>query len=239
MRRPCRILPVAALVAVLIGACATTPVADPGGDPAASTPAEGSADPTHERHAEGITVRIDGGTSLELILRQDEIVHRWSLEHGETFHSLLVHPDASTDTVDVVVLVLDGERPLLRHVSARPGGASAIAQFPDHLQPSHEVDTGPPALAWTPDGRSLVWTEPSGDSMILRVVGWENGPAVDHPADDHLVLAPDVPGGAQVDGFEVTSESSWRLILRGGGSNEPITVPAERQPDGALALPPT
>lgn len=211
---------------------------DPDGDQAVSAPPQRSAETTHERHDDAVVVRIDDGDTIELSLEDGETIHRWTLGDGETFHTFLVHPDASSDTVDVVAVVLDGERPLLRHVRARPEGASAIAQFPEHLQPSHEVDTGPPVLAWTPDGRSLVWTEPSGDSMVLRVVGWENGPETGNPADDNATLVLDVPGGGQVDGFEVSSDSSWTLLLRGGGSSEPIALPVERQPDGALALPP-
>lgn len=246
MRPQRRTLAAASLLVVVLAACGTTdpdPAAEePGGsppetvEPAPNPPAEDPGNGPGEGD-DGFVVTIDG-PAIELRQRDGEHVHEWALGDGETFHSFLVHPNGTADTIDVAALALYGERPVLLHVYARPGGESGIAEFPGHLQPAHEVDAGPPVFAWTPDGRSLVWTEPSGDAMVLRSVGWEDGPGTGRPADDNASFALDAPGGAHVDGFEVTAEAAWTLILRGGGSNEPIEIPIERQGDGGLALPP-
>ena len=245
MRIPRRRLLAASLVAVLVAGCGTSgsdPVdeepegTDPGTEEPAPDPDDDDPGSSPGEPDGGFAVSIDGPV-IELRQGDGEDVHRWTLEGSGTFHSFLVHPDGAPDTIDVVAVVLEGERPVLFHVYARPGGESGIAEFPEHLQPLHEVDTGPPVIAWTPDGRSLVWTEASGAAMVLRAVGWQDGPGTGRSADDNASFTLDAPGGAHVDGFEVISASTWTLILRGGGSDEPTEVPVERQADGALALP--
>jgi hypothetical protein len=183
-----------------------------------------------------LVVRIDGAT-LEIRdeARAGALVHGWTLE-GEIFHSYLVRPDAAVGSLDVVALALAGERPVLYHVSARPDGAAVLAAFPDHLQPAHEVDASPPAFGWTPDAHSIVWTETTGEELVLRTVGWDDGPGTGHPADDNASFLLDLPADAHLDGFEVTDDGRWILLLRDGtgGLHE---VPMERQADGALAIP--
>jgi hypothetical protein len=185
-----------------------------------------------------LVVRIDGST-LEIRddARDGVRVHGWTLE-GETFHTYLVRPDAPAGSLDVVALALAGERPVLYHVSARPDGAAVLAAFPDHLQPAHVVDASPPAFGWTPDARSLVWTETTGEDLVLRTVGWEDGPGTGRPADDNASFVLDLPADAHLDGFEVTEDGRWILLLRDGtgGLHE---VAMERQADGALAIPAT
>jgi hypothetical protein len=98
------------------------------------------------------------------------------------------------------------------------------------------VDASPPAFGWTPDARSIVWTETTGEDLVLRTVGWEDGPGTGRPADDNASFVLDLPADAHLDGFEVTEDGRWILLLRDGtgGLHE---VPMERQADGALAIP--
>jgi hypothetical protein len=216
------------------------PVDSPGDDPAETEDSTEAYTPAAEDFASGdvhdaeLEVRLDGAT-LEIRLADGGLVHGWTLE-GETFHSYLVRPGAPAGSLDVVALALAGERPVLYHVSARPDGSSVLATFPDHLQPAHVVDASPPAFGWTPDALSLVWAETTGEDLVLRTVGWDDGPGTTRPADDNASFVLDLPADAHVDGFEITEDGRWILLLRDGvgGLHE---VPMERQADGALAIP--
>jgi hypothetical protein len=209
-----------------------TPTEDPV-DTHAPSPEDFATEGVHDAE---LDVRIDGAT-LEIRVAGPDggLLHGWTLE-DQVFHSYLVRPDPAAGSLDVVALALAGERPVLYHVSARPDGSSVLATFPDHLQPAHVVDASPPAFGWTPDARSLVWTETTGEDLVLRTVGWDDGPGTDDPADDNASFVLDLPADAHVDGFEVTEDGSWILLLRDGvgGLHE---VPMERQADGALAIP--
>lgn len=184
--------------------------------------------------AAGFDVHLDG-SRLEVMRSDGTGSHGFELAAGEIFHSFTVRPGSSAGEPDVVVMTLRGERPVLYALTVRATDA-VLEAFPDHLQPAHEVDAAPPALGWTPDGRSLVWAEPTGEGVVLRTVGWDDGPGTGRPADDNASFALDAPADVRVDGFEVT-DGSWTLLLRPGAGGDPIEVRIERQNDGALALP--
>jgi predicted small lipoprotein YifL len=238
---------VAIALAAALAACGTSaPVAvpEPLGAPeqpeAETTAAEeglAASDPiVDERSAAGLDARLTGPATLEVLGADGTVSHGWTLHDGETFHAILVRPAATADGLDVVAVVLQGERPVLHHASVRAGSAT-LAAFPDHLQPAHVVDAAPPAIAWTPDALSLVWTETTGEDLVLRTVGWDDGPGTGRDADDNASFVLELPPDARVDVFEVGDDGTWTLLLR-DGTAEPHEVRIGRQTDGALALPP-
>ena len=234
MRSPSLPLPLSlVLAAALSVGCGTTATPDiEVTEPVAATddaPAEDEHDPIP-----GLEVRIDGAV-IEVVHDDGAVAHAWTLPGDATFHAFLVRPEAAAGTLDAVAIALHGERPVLYHVSVRTEVGAMVA-FPDHLQPAHEVDAAPPALAWTPDADSLVWTEPSGNEVALRTVGWDEGPGTGQPADDNASFILEVPGGVDVDGFEPIDATTWTLLLRDSQPGEPIEVRLERQGDGALTL---
>ena len=211
-------------------------------EPDGSSEPEGAPEPDDapddapEGAVTSFDVRIDDDT-IEVVRSDGGVAHAWTLPADAVFHSVLVHPDAAAGNLDAVAIALHGERPVLYHVSVRADAdAGALVAFPDHLQPAHEVDAAPPTLAWTPDARSLVWTEPSGDGVALRTVGWDDGPGTGRTADDNASFLLDVAGGVDVDGFEPIDATTWTLVLRDSQPGDPIEVRMERQGDGALAL---
>jgi predicted small lipoprotein YifL len=246
-----RAVGVLALAGVL-AACGTAGPLDTN-EPLAAEPRDGSTQPEvatdamEEGAAEealtgvaeevrtGVDVRVAGDATLEILGPDGTVTHGWTL-HDATFHSFLVRPGATADHLDVVAVALQGERPVLHHASVRAGSAT-LAALPDHLQPTHVVDASPPAIAWTPDALSLVWTETTGEDLVLRTVGWDDGPGTGRHTDDNASFLLDLPPDAHVDGFEVHDDGVWTLLLR-DGTAAPHEVGMERQRDGALALPP-
>jgi hypothetical protein len=253
--RSSRPLLVLVLVAVLT-ACGTeaTPVLSdaPSPDPDLTEASDGDAVPADADETEPAEPDADEpaataaattapevrmvGATIEVLAADGTVAHGWTLHGDETFHSFLVRPGGTADVLDVVAVALQGERPFLYHLSVRAGGAAALAAFPEHLQPAHEVDTSPPAIAWTPDASSIVWTETTGEDLTLRTVGWDDGPGTGRQADDNASFALDLPADAHVDGFELPEDGRWILLLR-DGVGEVHEVTMERQADGALAIP--
>jgi hypothetical protein len=244
---------VALALAAALAACGTSeppatsqpvgvpePVGAPERPEAETTAAEaGLAGPdpiVDERAAAGVDVRLTGPATLEVLGADGSVTHGWTLPDGETFHAILVRPGATVDGLDVVAVALQGERPVLYHASVRAGTAR-LAAFPDHLQPAHVVDAAPPAIAWTPDALSLVWTETTGEDLVLRTVGWDGGPGTGRHSDDNASFVLELPSDARVEGFEVGDDGTWTLLLR-DGTTEPHEVRVGRQTDGALALDP-
>jgi hypothetical protein len=252
MRSSRSLLVLLTLVAVLT-ACGTeaTPVLSdaPTPDPDLTAASDGDAVPADADEAELAEPDPDGpaattpevwmdGATIEVLAADGTVAHGWTLHGDETFHSFLVRPGGTADVLDVVAVALQGERPILYHLSVRPGAAAALAAFPEHLQPAHEIDASPPVIAWTPDASSVVWTETTGEDLTLRTVGWDDGPGTGRQADDNASFALDLPVDAHVDGFELPEDGRWILLLR-DGVGEVHEVTMERQADGALAIPTT
>lgn len=156
-------------------------------------------------------------------------------ERLEQVADVVVRPGATTTELDAVVVVLRGEVYRLYHLGVTDGRDGAFLAFPEHLQPQ-DVTEAVMTVTWTPDADSLVWTEPTGDGVVLRSVGWDDGPGTDRPADDNATFVLDLPADVSIDGFEVVSDHRWTVRMTDGmGTSHEVVM--ERQPDGALALP--
>ena len=236
-RRTFATLSILVALAVGLAACGTDTdedLEDPGGSDSPEDPAEDTPDGEEGPDGDDIEVRLSDST-LELLVDGGELAAEFTLDDG-VFHSFLVTADSTPNNFDAAVLALHGERPVFWHLSW-DGVTASLDEFPDHLQPAHEVDASPPTFAFTPDGRSLVWTEPIGAGVVLRSVGWDDGPGTGNPADDNASFELDAPADVHVDGFEPIDDTTWILLLRNGAGSDPIELEVERQADGALALP--
>ena len=156
-------------------------------------------------------------------------------ERLERVADVVVRPGTTATDLDAVVVVLRGEVYRLYHLGVTDGRDGVFLAFPDHLQPQ-DVTESVMTVTWTPDADSLVWTEPAGDGVVLRTVGWDGGPGTDRPADDNATFVLDLPADVSIDGFDVLSDRRWTVRMTDGvGISHELVM--HRQPDGALALP--
>ena len=160
---------------------------------------------------------------------------------GETFHHVAVRPGGTATTLDAVVTVLRGEVPYLYALTIRDGRDATFSDVPAHLQPQ-DVTESVIAPRFTPDGRSVIWTEPTGDGVVLRTFGWDAGAGTGRTADDNATFALDLPADVTVVGFDVAGDlddplgaAAWDVVLEDGLGKVHV-IGMERQTDGALAL---
>lgn len=204
------------------------PADEPAGEPASED--EGA------QHTTTLTVGFDERTVTVFATDGSEVVG-FGLpdERLDRVTDVVVRPGATATELDAVVVVLRGEVYRLYHLGVTDGREGSFTAFPDHLQPQ-DVLEAVMTVTWTPDADSLLWTEPSGDGVVLRSVGWEDGPGTDRPADDNASFVLELPADVSIDGFEVVGDNRWTVQLT-DGMGTPHEVVMERQADGALALP--
>jgi hypothetical protein len=105
------------------------------------------------------------------------------------------------------------------------------------------------APVWSPDGTSLAWIERGGEQIVLRTIGWDEGPGTGSRASDNAQFEIEVPGVTDpvhvgltdwtwTEGMGMDTAGLLHLTVR---DHFDITraygLPIERQGDGALALP--
>ncbi len=186
-----------------------------------------------------IEVTIDG-RELTVTNASGEVVFTETLAKDaddafqDVFHAIAIRPGATATELDAIVATTRGEVARLHHLRVRAGTEVALEAIPEHLQPQDVMESSI-VLGWTPDGDSVLWTEPTSDQPVLRTFGWDDGPGTGRQADDNASFALDLPMDVFVDGFTVGDDGSWTLLLTDGlGTTHEL--PMERQADGALAL---
>lgn len=212
-----------------------TPAAAPD-EPADEPATEPETEDDSDQHTAALTVGFDEHEVTVVATDGSEVVS-FGLpdERLDRVTDVVVRPGATATELDAVVVVLRGEVYRLYHLEVTDGQEGVFTAFPDHLQPQDALEAVM-TVTWTPDADSLVWTEPSGDGVVLRRVGWDDGPGTDRPADDNASFVLELPADVSIDGFEVIGDDRWTVQLTDGMGN-PHEVVMERQADGALALP--
>jgi hypothetical protein len=159
----------------------------------------------------------------------------WTLDAdaGATFTGLSVRPGRWHDVAEAAVLVADGDRLRLSHLRVDAQGSGSLTPFADGLQPDAVGSGHRLRVDWTPDGRSLLWAEPTGAASELRVVEWSDvaGPVGTVAARLDL----DVPADVHVGGFR-SDDAGWTLLLRRAAEGDPFELPLTRDGDGRLVL---
>ncbi|GEM_PF-6170676 len=197
-------------------------------------------EPVPVERSGALEVVIDG-RELTISRADGSILHVETLpadaevEFQTVFEDIAVRPGATATHLDAIVATTRGESPRLHHLAVR-GDEVRLELVPEHLQPQNVLEAWI-VLAFTPDGDSVLWTEPSSEQPVLRSFGWDDGPGTGRRADDNAAFSLDLPMDVFIDGFVVHDETTWTLLLI-DGIGEPHEVAMERQADGALALPP-
>lgn len=167
----------------------------------------------------------------------------WELasSRGEEVTHVAVRPGASATDLDAVVTVLRGEVPFLYQLTVRDGRDAAFGEVPAHLQPQDVIEAVI-APTFTPDGASVLWTEPTGDGVTLRSFGWDDGAGTGRTADDNASFALDLPADIGITGFHLAgddtagaSATAWTVLFT-DGIGRVHGLDMVRQADGALAL---
>ncbi len=205
---------------------------DAGEDATASPDASGS--PSGADTAAGLSLSVDddrltvtaadGSTMVSIDLPGAE---------DERFVTAAVRPEPTDHDLDAVVATARDQHVYLHHLAVADGEAH-LTGFPEHLQP-HTAQPATFEIVWTPDGDSLVWTEPDAATAALRSVGWDGGPGTGERADDNATFSLDLPAEVRIDDITVVRDGRWTLELVDGDESFELTM--ERQADGALALP--
>ncbi len=218
------------------GPTPATAADEPADQPADEPATEPETEDDGEQHTAALTVGFDEHEVTVFDTDGSEVVG-FGLpdERLDRVTDVVVRPGATATELDAVVVVLRGEVYRLYHLEVTDGQDGVFTAFPDHLQPQDALEAVM-TVTWTPDADSLVWTEPSGDGVVLRSVGWEDGPGTDRPADDNASFVLELPADVSIDGFEVIGDDRWTVQLT-DGMGTPHEVVMERQADGALALP--
>ena len=167
----------------------------------------------------------------------------WELDRarGETITDVAVRPGASARELDAIVTVLRGELPHLYQLTVRNGTDAAFVEVPARLQPQRELEAVI-TPRFTPDGRSVLWTEPTGAGVSLRSIGWDAGAGTGRTADDNATFTLDLPADIAITGFRLAGDdtagataTAWTVLFTDGiGATHEL--PMARQSDGALSI---
>ena len=91
-----------------------------------------------------------------------------------------VHPDATAQRITAVAAAaLDPfEAPVLHHIEVVDGELETLAPIeePDHQPAEGWADIAETRPVFSPEGDAFAWAERQGSTLILRLVGWDDGP---------------------------------------------------------------
>ena len=167
----------------------------------------------------------------------------WELDRarGEIITDVAVRPGTSALELDAIVTVLRGELPYLYELTVRNGTDAVFADVPAHLQPQTALEAVI-TPHFTPDGRSVLWAEPTGDGVSLRSIGWDDGAGTGRAADDNATFALGLPADVRITGFQLAGDdtagataTAWTVMFT-DGLGESHELEMERQSDGALTV---
>lgn len=221
-----------------------TSTAEPAGDstPNPDTDASPTGQPT-----DGPNQRVEAvPEGQELLLRtadgEVEVVATLDPEGESSFVSAATRPGSTARNATIVAMTRAEGMYDLRWLEIVDGEPGELTLFEEPYRPAGDlapVDDVDPAVAWSPNGGFIAWTEwDGGGRTTLRTIGWDDGPGTGDDATDNAAFGiQPVPAGSRIQTWTAVDKSSSRITLA-GPEGDTWTVAVRQQPDGALALPP-